>query len=866
MTPEGETDRLLRRLRSRRTLARLAILFERAWPALWPPLGVAGLFACIALLDIPRVLPPWAQMALLAATVVAVLGLLVRGLLRVRVPDDRTGDRRLEVASHLRHRPLSVLTDRPAHRDDAADALWQAHLARALGEVRRLRVGLPRPGLARYDRKALRGGLVVGLVAALAIAGSDAPARLARAVMPDRPAEAAPPSTQLQAWITPPGYTRLAPVFLKNEGGPVSVPAGSHLTVSVTGGTGEPSLSLAGHAEPFRELDAASFQAERDLLSGGRLEVRRHGRDLAAWDLTVVGDQPPAAAWTETPGQAARSLQARLPWRASDDYGVTHLEAELRLKERPGAAPLLLTIPLPGGSPKAAKAVSLQDLTSHPWAGLPVNARLVAKDATGQSGASDAAEFVLPERPFQHPVARALIGARKMLSLHPEDRDPPVAVLDELLMRPQSLGGDNGAYVNLAAIYYLLVRERDGSAVDQAQARMWELALHLEEGTAERTARALEAARQAAREALDKATQEPTDANRADLDRKLKELEEAVRQHMEAMAEQARREMSEMPFDPEAQRLDSRQLERLAEDAREAMREGRMDDARQRMAELEQKLDQLRNARPMQGRPDKQNAARRQRGHQQMGALQDMIGRQGSLLDNSQQRSSPSGDPGANRNPAGKKPGQRNAQRGDPSADPGAQRDADRRVQQALRRALGELMQQFGDLTGQIPASLGEADAAMRDAAGALGKGQDGAAGEAEQRAIEALQKGGRQMAQEMSRQFGAAQSGEGEDADDGDPNGMAGFSLQDGQSDRNGPAQGTLPGQRSRRTDRRDPLGRQLGEGTSGADEANDVQVPAEMERQRTRAIQEELRRRGGERTRPQEELDYIDRLLKQF
>jgi hypothetical protein len=37
-------------------------------------------------------------------------------------------------------------------------------------------------------------------------------------------------------------------------------------------------------------------------------------------------------------------------------------------------------------------------------------------------------------------------------------------------------------------------------------------------------------------------------------------------------------------------------------------------------------------------------------------------------------------------------------------------------------------------------------------------------------------------------------------------------------------------------------------------------------MERQRTRAIQEELRRRGGERTRPQEELDYIDRLLKQF
>ena len=41
---------------------------------------------------------------------------------------------------------------------------------------------------------------------------------------------------------------------------------------------------------------------------------------------------------------------------------------------------------------------------------------------------------------------------------------------------------------------------------------------------------------------------------------------------------------------------------------------------------------------------------------------------------------------------------------------------------------------------------------------------------------------------------------------------------------------------------------------------------VPAERERQRTQAIQEELRRRGGERARPQQELDYIDRLLKQF
>ena len=64
---------------------------------------------------------------------------------------------------------------------------------------------------------------------------------------PTLPRDVPPPATELQAWITPPGYTRLAPVFLKPEARPVTVPAGARLTVSVTGGSGTPTLSLDGH-------------------------------------------------------------------------------------------------------------------------------------------------------------------------------------------------------------------------------------------------------------------------------------------------------------------------------------------------------------------------------------------------------------------------------------------------------------------------------------------------------------------------------------------------------------------------------------------------------------------------------------------
>ena len=243
------------------------------------------------------------------------------------------------------HRPLTVLTDRPAHRDAIGIALWQAHVARAIRQVRGLRVGLPRPGLARRDRYALRGALVVALVASVVIAGEDAPARLEQAVQPTSPRAAAPPATELQAWITPPAYTRLAPMFLKPEGGAVSAPAGSRLTVNVTGDTAAPSLVLGGQSAPFRSLDKSSFQADRTLTSGGHLAVRRGGSELVGWDLTVVADQPPTAAWSEPPGPASGNQQIRLPWRVSDDYGVVGVQAELRLRDRPDAPPLVVQHP-----------------------------------------------------------------------------------------------------------------------------------------------------------------------------------------------------------------------------------------------------------------------------------------------------------------------------------------------------------------------------------------------------------------------------------------------------------------------------------------------------------------------------------------
>jgi uncharacterized protein (TIGR02302 family) len=833
---------LLRRLSGRRFLARLAILVEALWPALWLPLAAVGVFVALALLNVPPLLPGWLHLALLGLVFVVVAALLVRSLWRLRLPDDRAADRRLEQRSGLIHRPLSVLTDRPATEDTASLALWQAHATRALAQIGRLQVGLPHPGLARRDPRALRYALLLVVVACLAIANTDMWSRLYAAVTPSLPVAVGAPATELQAWITPPAYTRIAPIFLKPEGGSISVPAGSHLTVDVSGGTTEPVLSLNDRSDPFTALAGNSFQGERDLIRGGMLTVKRGGATLAAWMLTVVADQPPTVTWGDNPGRPASGQQTRLPWQVADDYGVTKLQAELRLRDRPAAPPLVVTIPLPGGSPKAAHGLSQPDLTAHPWAGLPVTGHLVGRDAVDQAGISAEAGFELAERPFHNLVAKVLIAARKSLSIHPDDRSDALEALDGLMQRPDLFSGDLGAFAALSGTYYDLVRNRADAAVPEAQGMLWELALHMEEGQTEQSARSLEEARQAARDALDKAQQEPNEANRDELSKKLEELRQAIDRHMRALMEEAQRNNTLMPFDPKTMQLSDRDMQKLAQQAEQAAKEGRMSDAQQQMAQLERMLDQLRNARAAQG-DSKQANSKRQRGKRQQSVVQDLIAREGGLLDHAQQRAS------------GASP--------TTPADPNAEREADARMQQALRRALGELMQQFTDLSGEASPGLGEADQAMRDSASQLNQGQDQAAGQSQQAAIAALQKGNKEMGQamaKMGRQPG--QGDEGEEGEDGSE-GMMGMMMPDGQRG-DGQGKGPMPG----RVDRADPGGRDpLGRYNQGNSTDNaDVAVPEERERQRTQAIQEELRQRGADQERPRQELDYIGRLLKQF
>jgi len=745
----------------------------------------------------------------LVAFVGALAWTLRRAARSFRAPDSDAGRRRLERDSGLAHRPLSALEDELAggRAHPAAIALWAAHRRRVAAQARRLRLGPPRAGLAARDPLALRALLILILVIAGAGAGGDWARRLGQAVVPHLTGLGAETPARLDLWLTPPGYTGLAPMVLnletpaaENEA-PLSVPEGSAVLAQVTGGGDRPVL-LAGEARvEFTEIEPGAWRAESSLEAGRWLRVDQGNRTLRRWPLEVLADLAPAIEFALPPATTAQGT-LRLEYRADDDYGVTAVRALVRRPDGASDEIIALTLSPPHPDPRHGGGVGFHDLTAHPWAGLPAEIVLEATDARGQITQSEAVAVVLPERSFTHPVARAIVEQRRHLAAMPSARLAVARALDRIGAATETYDGDVVVMLSLGVAGRRLLTDARPEAVTEVEDLLWQTALRIEEGrTAEMGQRLRELQKQ-----LEKAL--AGDASQAEIERLLSELQSALDEYLAALAEQARRQASRQeltPFDPDkALAIRREELQHLLDRARDMAALGARDAARDLLAQLQDLLENLRAS------------AAGGAGSGQMQAAQDLLRdlnglttQQQGLLDR----------------------GFRRSQELPPETPEASKTDREAASQETLRRDLGDVMRRFGEMLGDIPMPLGRAERAMREAVEALRQGQPEAAVDPQSRALSQLQEGAAAALEALRQSLG----------------------LGDGNEE--------LPNQFGRRGD---PLGRDRT--GMGALAAGNVRIPEQAEIQRAREILDELRRRLGDRTRPQSERDYIERLLPKY
>ena len=808
-------------------LAQAALIWERFWPRFWPTLGVTALFVAVALYDVLPRLPAWLHGLILGLFVIALAAALWHASGGIAWPGTDRARRRLELASGLAHRPLAALDDRLASdgSDRASAALWDAHRQRLLTQVARLKVGWPHPGLAKVDPFALRCAVTLLLLVAVATGWDDWRGRLEAAVRPPFGATTAGMPTRFDVWINPPAYTALPPLFLGPEiagEGAIEVPTGSTVLAQVQGQDLVPQLRFGGLVEAFSQVTAGVHKISSRLEAGDLLTITQGEETLAEWPIRILPDTAPSIEFLSPPGRTERSA-LRLDYRAADDYGLTSVEAVIRRADQPEAEPLRLELVLPAGEPRESENASYHDLTPHHWAGLAVDISLVATDALGQTGESDAARTVLPERIFNHPVARALVELRKKLTLEPEKRFPVVRALAQLSRHPEHFFHDIVVALTLRSAERRLLYDRSDKAVLQVQRLMWDTALRIEEGElaiAEQDLREIQ-------EALMKALAEG--ASEEEIERLMQELREALDRFLAAMAEQLAEQMAEgmepQALPPDAQLLQSEDLRQMLEQARELARSGARDAARDMLARLQEMLENLR-ANPLAQMMEQDGES----AWEMMRQMEEMMQQQQELLDRSYERAQQGEQQGGQ---SGEQQGEGQQQGQGRGGQPGdGQMDA--LSQEELRRRLGEMMRQLGDALGDIPRPLGRAEQAMRDARDALSRDRPGEAINPQSRALDQLQQGMQAMADRFMERMGQS------------------------QPQRGGGQVGMEPGYG------RDPLGRNTGE--TGLEALEGVEIPDQMELRRAREILNELRRRRSETKRPTIELDYLDRLLQQF
>jgi uncharacterized protein (TIGR02302 family) len=827
--------------------ARYAILWEQLWPPLAALATATGLFLAVSWLGLWLWLPPLGRAAGLGLFAAAALW-AVSPFYFLRLPGIGDALRRLDRVSGLRHRPATAIADRLAvsSQDPYSLALWNAHVERSRKSADALRAGAPAPRVAWRDPYALRGLVLVAAIATFIAAGGERWHRIAAAF--DWHGVGVPANFRVDAWVTPPAYTGRPPIILPGihpgettaasvqNGGPISVPVNSILVVRATG-QAKFELSANGGVTSSEEavrLPAGTEQHRFIITATGAATLRGAGEKLV-WPFNAVPDKPPTIALTKDPELQSRG-SLLLSYRLEDDYGVAEAQANFARKQGDGAreahplfGPPDFALVLPQARTRNGIGQTIKDLTDHPWAGADVVMTLVARDDAGNEGRSEPFALRLPERIFTKPLARALVEERRNLAFDAQSRPIVLTALDALGAAPERFTPEASVYLGLRSIYWALDRAKSDDDLRDVVRRLWQMAVGLEDGDISNAQDALRAAENALQQALDRG------ASDQEIKALMDQLRAAMDRFMQALAEQLKnnRELAR-PLDPNTRMLSSRDLQSMLDRLENLARNGAKDAARQLLQQLQEMMENL-----QMGMPDMNDGD-----EDMMSALDelgDMIRQQQQLRDRTFQQGQDQRQRGA---PREGKPGQ---------AQPKGNSFGElRQNQQALRDRLNKLLDELknrglgqnqqnqqgqpspGQGQGELD-QLGRAGEAMGDAAGNLGQGDADSAVDSQGRALDALRKGAQGLAQSMQQQMGRGP----------------------------GPGRAGRFGQ-SRAQQDTDPLGRPL-RGRDYGDDAT-VKVPGEIDVQRARRIIEELRKRFGDFARPQDELDYIERLLKNY
>jgi hypothetical protein len=782
----------------------LLLIVEHFWPPLWPATAAIGFYITLSLFDPWSHLPVWVQVGSLLITLTVALGFFIHAVRHTPWPTLDKAKRRLEENAGLSHRPLDDITDKPAFRWSSLGlALWKRHSQAQAEQSKKAKVGLPNTSLQQKDPMAIRAVLIFGLLLGFLVAGNDSLGRINAAMNFNLgiPANFA----VVDAWITPPDYTRKPPKTLfANTKAPqmkqsslfrestLKVPMGSTVEAHVNGTGRTPRLKLGQSTYKLNRVGDLGFTLSKIIQKGDTLTLDLGSGFEKTWDLDIIPDVAPSISFTHSP-DATDQKALRVRYMARDDYGIKSATLEIR---RVGFSDgEVITLPLVKAlvGSDVLNRQAFFDLTPHKWAGFSVNGKLFVTDGLGQWNTSKNITFTLPSRQFNHPIAKQLAEIRRSLFISPKRTNGPRRRIEMLSTHPEDFGNDLMIYSGLRTLFYRLRWATEQNDIDTTTALMWDMALRLEDGNSSLARNQINQTLDAMEEALqngdDKAFEELAKA----LDDNLKEFMQALQNMPDNNAQTS---------EGSGETIDMQTIRDMIKQMRELQAAGKSQEAQKILDQLKSIMQNLALAKGGEA-----NYEQMMEGSKALNKLEGLKRRQERLKQQTEMEKALSKS--------------RPEENGGPKNDLTAKQMAGMlaRQQRSIGKELSEVSETLDKSGNTNPKALSEAAEAMQRSEDALKAGNLDKAAKAQQQALDAIGKASKELADQLAKQ------------------------LAQTRRNQNG----------------KDPLGRNSGL-------RDQLELPDKSEMEEARAILELLRKRLSDPNRSDDEKEYLRRLLRQF
>ena len=816
--------------------ARWALWWEDIWPILWRWIALGSLFAGFSWLGLWTFLSGTGRMTGVIGFLILFILFAIVPFFRLHLPTRQAAQNRMERDSALKHSPVHAVEDQLflGSKNKASQELWALHMRKALESIPLMTVRLPSPGLPQKDPFALRFILVLGAVLAGFYAGEERIPRLMLAFNWQSEAELTG-LARTTGWVAPPAYTGEAAFLLdfSKKGRKFSIPIHSRIVVragskdtyiSVTEGLkpveAETETADSGQVADNTDNNVHIYQIEKD----GELTASAGWFSFRTFQFETRPDHAPYIELEDSNDAIKQDYKGAftLSYRTADDYGVAELYLDIKpdpslksvrsLVPPPQVALLLPPDSRTGNQDNSKNNIGKTDIniSDHPWSGAPVIIKIIAVDHFGNKSESAPFPFILPEKRFMEPISAALAEQRRKTVLFPDNPAPVQIALDALMIEPEIFTPDIGIYMGLYDVSGKLRRASGDENLLSFSEDLWAL-IQAIEGDQQQLADAKSALRQAQERLQDAIAR---GASEDEIKQLTKEYENAMNRYMRELARQSKKEeqqRDQVEKSGKTENITRAQLNSLLKDIEEAMKRGDVLEAQRLMEELAEILENL-QIQTAEGNGDdslndelSESTKELNELLRQQQQLQDETFNEDRKRQESQRLAPPS-----------------------ETQKPSKSEDLAER-QKRLRERMQQLQQEMKRLGMQKEQRFSEAEENMEKAGKSLEKGDLQGATESQKEALKNMERGARNFARQKHDMMEAEKSGQ----------------QQNGEPAQNG---------ESRQTGSANPF-------DAGKDQDKDLELSPTS---RAQKIIEELRNKLSEPERPEEELNYFERLLK--